>query len=135
MKEILITVFVFTFISNNNLKAQTLQDSILAINFSQYINKPIDSLINILPSSYDSIYTRAGSSTFVGATVILEYSHPFMMVYIYPGTHNFYTPLNAAHNPPHIAWPLASVRKENIYRIVVLDNSDLPLREICCGDD
>ncbi len=135
MKEILITVFVFTFISNNNLKAQTLQDSILAINFSHYINKPIDSLINVLPASHDSIFTGAGSSIFVGATVIVRYGNSNIWVNISPGTHNYYTPLNAAHNPPHIAWPLASVRKENTWKIVVWGLSNLPLREICCGAD
>jgi len=135
MKKIFFLIITLIVFNKSNIYAQTLKDSILAINFSHYIDKPIDSLINVLPASYDSIYTRAGCSIFVGATVILEYSNPYIWVYVSPGSHNYYTPLNAAKQPAHIAWPLASVRKERIWKIEVLDDGDLPLREICCGTD
>ena len=132
MKKALVIICLTFF--TGYVKAQTLKDSILAVNFSYYLNKPIDSLISALPASYDSVYTRAGSSTFMGATVVLEYSHPYMWVYISPGSHNYFTPLNAAHKPPHIAWPLNLVRKEKTWKIQILDDSDLPVREICCGN-
>ncbi|MFT3950219.1 MAG: hypothetical protein QM763_24855 [Agriterribacter sp.] len=118
-------------------KSQTLKDSLLAINYTYYFNKPIDSLLQALPHSYDSIYTSAGSSAFVGATVIVNYGNMRPTVCIYPGTHNYYTPLNAAQNPPHIAWPLNLVRKENTWMIVLFsfDAGDpWPLQEICCGN-
>ena len=129
-------MMLFVLISTTeDIKAQTYRDSILSINFNYYLDKPIDSLINMLPNSYDSIYTRAGSSTFVGATVILEYSGlNNTWVYIYPGTHDYFTPLNAAHNPPHIAWPLSLVRKEKAWKIIVWGLEAEPLIEICCGD-
>jgi len=133
MKKLIITIILIGCI--NTIKAQSVKDSILNINLVQYIDKPMDSLISRLPYSYDSMFTRSSSSMFVGAKIIICYSNPNLWIYIYPGSHNYYTPINAAHNPPHIAWPLASVRKEKIWRIVVLDTSDFPLRDICCGTD
>lgn len=59
-----------------NAKSQTLKDSLLNIDLHYYLNKPIDSLLAVLSQSYDSIYTRAGGSTFIGATIILRYSNP-----------------------------------------------------------
>ncbi|MBK8711074.1 MAG: hypothetical protein IPL97_04175 [Niastella sp.] len=135
MKKIFFLIITLIVFNKSNLSAQTLKDSILAINFSHYIDKPIDSLINVLPASYDSIYTRAGSSIFVGAKVVVNYSHADIWVYIYPVSHNYFTPLNAAKQPAHIAWPFTSVRKEKVWKIVVWSLSNMPLREICCGTD
>lgn len=134
MKKYFTVVMVFISCSLN-VKAQTLRDSILNIDFNYYLNKPIDSLINKLPASYDSIYTRAGGSTFVGATVIAEYGNSNnIWVYIYPGSHDYFAPVNAAHNPPHIAWPLNLVKKEKAWRIIVWGLEDERLIEICCGN-
>ena len=55
-------------------KSQTLKDTLLSIQYESYLNKPIDSLLQILPQSYDSVYTRSGSSIFVGAIVSVRYS-------------------------------------------------------------
>lgn len=131
MKQIFFLILVLFALSG---KSQTLKDSLLAINYSYYLNKPIDSLLQALPQSYDSVYTRAGSSTFVGATVIINYGDTHPTVYIYPGSHYYYTPLNSDHLPPHIAWPLNQVRKETVWKIVVWSLAAEPLREICCGN-
>jgi len=133
MKKIFWILLVF-FISIEGIKAQTVRDSILAVNFTYYLDKPIDSLINKLPTTYDSIYTRAGSSTFKGAKIVLKYSNSNTWVYIYPGTHDYFTPLNSPYNPPHIAWPLHLVRKEKTWMVVVWGLEAEPLVEICCGD-
>ncbi len=133
MKKYFIVVFVLISWSLN-VKAQTFRDSILAIDFNYYLNKPIDSLVNKLPFTYDSVYTRAGGSTFVGAKIVLRYSNPDTWIYIYPGSHDYFTPVNAAHNPPHIAWPLNLVKKEKAWRIIVWGLEAEPLIEICCGN-
>lgn len=132
MKKIFIAIFML--LSINDTKAQALQDTLLRINFNQYLNKPIDSLLMALPNSYDSIYTRAGSSFFVGAVIVVNYGHSNIWVYIYPGTQDFFTPLNASHNPPHIAWPLHLVRKEKAWKMSIRGLGAQPLVEICCGD-
>jgi len=86
MKSIFLIIL---FVSSVTVKSQTLRDSLLSINLNYYLDKPVDSLLNVLPSFYDSIYTRSGSSMFVGATVILNCSSKFLWVNIYPYTHNF----------------------------------------------
>lgn len=134
MKKIFILFLIFVSVLCFNAKSQTLKDSLLNIDLYYYLNKPIDSLLAVLPQSYDSIYTRAGGSTFVGATIILRYSNPDTWVYIYPGTHDFFTPLNSPYRPPHIAWPLHLVRKEKAWRIIIWGIEAEPLREICCGN-
>jgi hypothetical protein len=127
MRSILL---ILIFFSTVKAKSQSLQDTLLSINANYYLDKPIDSLLNVLPMSYDSIYTRAGSSTFVGAKIVLDYSSRNLWVYIYPYTHVFYTPLNREHTLPHIAWPLNQVRKEKIGRIIIWSMDALPLRDV-----
>ena len=55
MKKIFLLLCVIVVFSAKKVNAQT-QDSnitaLLAINESSYINKPLDSIINVLPSGY-----------------------------------------------------------------------------------
>ena len=114
-----------------NTNAQTLKDSLLNINLDYYLNKPIDSLLAVLPPSYDSIYTGAGSSFFVGATVIVSYED--FTVKIFPSTHSYFNPLNHPYQPANIAWPLHLVRKELMFSVVITSyfpSDPWPLKEV-----
>ncbi|HRD56835.1 MAG TPA: hypothetical protein PK504_02240 [Ferruginibacter sp.] len=134
MKYILL-LSAFIFYQKTN--AQTLKDSLMNINYHYYLNKPIDSLLQALPQSYDSIYTRAGSSAFVGATVVVDYGTMKPMVYITPGTKNYFTPANPSHQPPSIAWPINLVKQEQTWQVTIYSlffSDPWPLKQVCCGN-
>lgn len=114
-----------------NAKSQTLKDSLLNIDLYYYLNKPIDSLLAVIPQSYDSIYTSASSSLFVGATVLVSYDD--FTIKIFPSTHSYFIPLNNPYQPPSIAWPLQLVRKELMFGVVITSYLPLdlwPLKEV-----
>src|SRR5690606_2722249 len=114
-----------------NAKSQTLKDSLLNINLEYYLNKPIDSLLAAIPQSYDSIYTSASSSLFVGATILVSYED--FTIKIFPSTHSYFIPLNHSYQPANIAWPLQLVRKELMFGVVItsyLPSDPWPLKEV-----
>ena len=114
-------------------KSQTLKDTLLSIQYESYLNKPIDSLLQILPQSYDGVYTRSGSSIFVGAIVSVAYCTDSIWIDILPGTHNFFIPLNSTFKPANLAWPLQQVKHELTWSVIVWSlnpNDPYPLLEI-----
>ena len=65
-----------------------IKDSIMAINFSAYIGKPIDSLIAVLPKRYEKKYVTSGGIPIRGEYLIIEYTKS-LGITIRKSTRNF----------------------------------------------
>jgi hypothetical protein len=106
-----------------------LNDSLVSINLSHYINKPIDSLIVNLPRSHDSLIVGPDETMFNGARLIINYSSRVQgqtlgyIITIWPNTRNFITRKNPQNLPFAEAWPLELLKKENIGQVEIIGPS------------
>jgi len=100
------------------LNAQTLHDSLMAMDLNYYLNKPIDSFLTHLPQTYDSIKVASGNTITQGVQVVIFYtrnvdSSNFHIISVWPNTANHITVLNTQNLPSSQKWPLSLLKQEN----------------------
>lgn len=128
-KYIILVVLSCSF--QKNIYSQTLKDSLLSINYNYYLGKPIDSLLAVIPQSYDRMFTASGSSMFVGATIVVSYGSRDLWLYIWPSTNNYFIRPRQPGLTIEQTWPLNNVRKELLESIEISSSvSPWPLKEV-----
>lgn len=125
--------FILIFISfsfQKTIYSQTLKDSLLSINYNYYLGKPIDSLLAVIPQSYDRMFTASGSSMFVGAKIVVSYQSRDLWLYIWPSTNTYFIRPRQPGLTISQTWPLNNVRRELLGSIEVSNSiSPWPLKE------
>lgn len=120
MKKYIFLILILTVSFANQSKGQTSDstvNSLLAINENQYINKPLDSIINILPSGYNQIKIFSGGHLYTARKVRLRYPNE---VYIELHVRHF-THMNPVDT--NRVWDISLMRQENLYRTVIYKNN------------
>lgn len=118
MKKLVVLLCVLIVFSGIKVIAQT-QDSnltaLLSINESSYINKPLDSIINVLPSGYIKMVVYGVRRTARKVTVLYPNS-VWIELHVREFTHM---------NPEDYnkAWNLSLMRKENLFKSVIYQQS------------
>lgn len=127
--QIIIAFFALSTIIFPSKAQSGLNDSLLLINLSYYINKPIDSLIANLPPSYDSLIVGPDETMFNGAKLVINYSNHTprqalgFIITVWPNTHNYINRKNSQNLPFAEAWPITLLRKENVGQVEIIGPS------------
>jgi len=116
MKKASILLFLLASIAlTKKVTAQTdpnLQ-AILLVNDSLFTNKPLDSIISILPTGYISMKIRSGGHYHTAKFLRILYSNK-VWIELYVEDFNFMNPVDSNRN-----WNLTLMRKENLDRVSV----------------
>ena len=122
IKNLLIVALSFVFL--NNSKAQTIQSQLTSLDLPALINKPIDSLIAVIPTGYTEIIVTSGCNVFLAGGVVISYPNNFC-IDIAAKDFQFVTQHNVNHLQPSVAWPVALMRQEKIGSIRIYKNWDI----------
>lgn len=121
MKKSILTFFVLFFIRSNSASAQTLDSILRHFPISNYLNKPIDTLIAHLPPGYDTTFV-IGSNGNINRGASLQINYPpnnAYWVHIFITDAQFITLNKPITTRPEVAWPLNLLRKEKIGSITI----------------
>ena len=114
MKKLFSLFFAITLIASKQTNAQT-QDStlnaLLAISETMFINKPLDSLINTLPSGYIEMKIF-GHSTTARKVSILYPNRVWIELHVGEFSH-----MNPAD--PNRIWNINQMRQEKLFKTVI----------------
>jgi hypothetical protein len=100
---------------------------------TNYLNKPIDSLLANLPAGYDTAFfiTCAGHIQ-KGASLQVNYMPDFKFwVYIEITNPQYITVKRTTAIPAEVAWPLHLLRKEKIGRVTIFTEDYRVVNEAC----
>ncbi len=124
MKKTIFIVILLIITKCNISNAQTaLETQLRNFPISNYLNKPIDTLIGHLPPGYDTTFIiGCGSSINRGASLQINYpnnpDHP-LAVHVYITDAQYITVNKNMDTPPEVAWPLALLRKEKVACVTI----------------
>jgi hypothetical protein len=125
----ILLLFILSIMVYNSEAQSGLNDSLVSINLSYYLNKPIDSLIKNLPPSHDSLIVGPDETMFNGARLIINYNNREQgqtlgyIITIWPNTRNFINRKNPQNLPFAEAWPLELLKKESIGQVEIIGPS------------
>lgn len=106
----------------NTTKAQSsIQTQLTSLNLTSLLNKPIDSLIAIIPAGYTEITVTSGCNVFLAGGVIISYPNNFS-IDISAKDFQFVTRSNINRLQPALAWPVNLMRKEKIGSVKIYKN-------------
>lgn len=120
MKKYIFLISILTISFINKINGQTPDstvNSLLAMNESQYINKPLDSIITNLPAGYDQIKILSGGHLYTARKIRIRYPNE---VYIELHVRQ-YTHMNPVDS--NRIWDIALMRQENLYKTVIYKNN------------
>lgn len=122
MKKIITIISLLFFVSGfNKANAQTLDSLLRHFPLSDYLNKPIDTLIAHLPPGYDTAFIISDNGN-VNRGASLQISYPPNYLYwidVGITAAQFITIKKEFSTSPDIAWPLSLLRKEKIGCITI----------------
>ena len=116
MKKIFFLLCVIIAFTSSRISAQDPKlTALLAINESQYINKPLDSIIAVLPSGYTYMKIYGISNT--ARQVLVAYPNE-----VWIGLHvREYTIMNPVDSTR--VWNLTQMRQEKLFRSVIYQHN------------
>lgn len=114
MKKILFLTFIFIY--QNSATAQTSDstyNAINSVNFTQYINKPIDSILSVLPINYLEIKLYGHLTSNKVRYLAIEYAGG-TQIYLFVKYFSHMNPVD-----PNRIWDLNLFKLENLSQIIM----------------
>jgi hypothetical protein len=119
--KILIVAGLSFGIMNNTIAQTSIQSQLTNLNLAALLNKPIDSLIAVIPAGYTEIMVTSGCNAFLAGGIVITYPNNFC-IDISAKDFQFVTRHNVNHLQPAIAWPVNLMRKEKIGSVTIYKN-------------
>jgi hypothetical protein len=104
---------------------QALCDKLQNLPIASYLNKPMDTILAHLPQGYDTAFDIGPTCNInKGAMLQVYYPNQFLVDIFITDAHfiNIHQVISAT-NPPHVAWPLALLRKEKVGSVIIYDTA------------
>lgn len=114
-KYIFLLIVTVAFISKQSSSQTTdsTVNALLAIDESQFINKPLDSIIAVLPSGYISMKIYSGGHQYTARCLSLLYpNRVWIDLHVRSFTHMSPVDTNKV-------WNISQMRQENLYKTVI----------------
>jgi len=124
MKKTIFILVILLVTKHSVSNAQTaIETQLRNFPISNYLNKPIDTLIAHLPLGYDTAFT-IGSSSSINRGASLQINYPNepdypLSINVYITDAQYITVNKAMETPPEVAWPLALLRKEKVACVTI----------------
>jgi hypothetical protein len=121
MKSIILTVYLLLSFNIADVNAQSIDSLLRNFPISNFLNRPIDTLIANLPSGYDTLFI-IGSNGDINRGASLQINYPPNNAYwidIFITDAQYITINKTIDTHPNDAWPISLLRREKIGVITI----------------
>jgi hypothetical protein len=110
--------FFFAIVESEAQPSDSTLNALLAIEESQFINKPLDSIINVIPPGYNQIKVISGGHLYTARKLRIRYPDQ-VYIELHVRDFNYMNPVDTNR-----IWDIALMKKEKLYRTVIYKHND-----------